>query len=129
MKKDKWTLARYKKECDKLWSLIVRHNDGKKCIVCGSESYIQAHHLISRRCISYRHDLLNGVSLCPDHHEYGLTLSAHTAPWAFEDYMQNNQPKKYQWWIEARKKIIIGVKIDYREVYNKLKLINETQYI
>ena len=69
--------TKLKKDCDKLWSQIIRQRDGK-CLVdgCTNES-LHAHHIFSRRHLGTRWlPITNGVSLCFYHHKY----------WAHVDY-------------------------------------------
>ena len=109
----------WKGKCDRLWSRLIRERDGC-CIVCGNPR-LQAHHLISRSAVFYRHNLENGVSLCAQCHEYNNKLSAHGAPWAFDDWMRRNRPDQYAWWEKSRHSIIEGQKIDYKAIYKELE--------
>jgi len=115
--------SRLKKECDSVWSRIIRSPG--RCAVCGRRTSLQAHHLIRRNVIFYRHDLANGICLCPSCHEYSNKLSAHGAPWAFEDWMREHLPDQYQWWCEHRHVLHVGEKVDYAEVLADLKKIYE----
>lgn len=58
-------LKQLDKEADALWSKCVRARD-KRCVLCGSDSSLQAHHWILTRAQSskYKFDLRNGVTLC-----------------------------------------------------------------
>jgi predicted restriction endonuclease len=86
--------------CDELWRKLIQIEYNNKCPICShygipSENVIlNAHHLISRRVFKYRWDTDNGILICPKHHEFDLHISAHTAPWGFEDWVKENLPKK-----------------------------------
>lgn len=109
----------WKKKCDALWGEIIRSVG--HCEVCGkSECQLHAHHLIHRSAIFFRHNLNNGVCLCPYCHEFSVKLSAHGAPWAFEAWMKKHKPSQYKWWAKNRYEVITGVKIDYEQVYSVL---------
>lgn len=62
-RKSKLSISSLKKKVDKLWSKLVRKKD-KKCIRCGKQTNLQAHHIFSRRFNSTRWLLDNGVTLC-----------------------------------------------------------------
>lgn len=105
-------------KCDKLWREIICR-DGR-CEICRSSGRIEAHHLISRSAVFFRHNLNNGIALCAQCHKWNLGCSAHASPWAFEDWLRRNKPDQYAWWTENRHTIITGRKIDYDEVYKML---------
>ena len=55
-------------DCDRLWRQCVRARD-RCCRVCGRDSgKLDAHHIIKRRHMATRWDLLNGCLLCFSHH-------------------------------------------------------------
>lgn len=66
-------LRRLDKKADALWSKCVRARD-KRCVLCGSDSALQAHHWILTRNQSskYKFDLRNGVTLCYGCHIHGV---------------------------------------------------------
>jgi len=105
---------------DELWSLYVRTRDGFKCSICGNTKMPNAHHLISRKVFKYRWDTDNGLTLCPDHHEFSVTCSAHTAPWGIEKFMKEHRPEQFKRHVAARNSIS-NVKTDYQEVYTRLE--------
>ena len=122
-KRKKGSVALWKKKCDGLASKIARLPG--RCLVCGATKNLQAHHLIRRNCVFYRHDLRNLVCLCPGCHEYSIELSAHGAPWAFEEWMKANKPIRYAWWVEHRHHVITGTKMDYEAIHGDLLTIYE----
>jgi hypothetical protein len=67
------------KECDDLWAKIVKARDGK-CMICGRDGCLQAHHCHVRQYLATRHDPENGVSLCRGCHYRG-----HMEPERFRD--------------------------------------------
>jgi hypothetical protein len=71
------------KDCDKLWSQIVRQRDGE-CVIkdCHNES-AHAHHIFSRKNLSTRFDPKNGITLCYRHHIY----FAHSDYEKFRDFL------------------------------------------
>ena len=62
------------KKLDELWRKAVIKRDGGKCIICGSQKNLAAHHILSRRHKATRWLLENGVTLCTAHHIYGVHL-------------------------------------------------------
>ena len=109
-----------RRACDELWSLSVRSRDGFKCAICGNTKMPNAHHLITRKVFKYRYDISNGLTLCPDHHEFSVTCSAHTAPWGLEDWMKESRKEQFAQHVEARNNIS-NIKTDYQETYLRLE--------
>jgi len=78
------------------WSIDVRARDGNKCAVCGTDKFLQAHHLIPKEIRESRFEIDNGIALCPSHHKYSLEISAHRNPLAFARWFEVNNHD--QWW-------------------------------
>ena len=101
-KKDYWSVSNPKRlpptikkmkhtTADIKWSRKIRDRDGK-CLVCGkSDKRLNAHHLVPRQIIKFRHELNNGISLCVTHHNFG-TYSAHKNPIWFYNWLKLNHP-------------------------------------
>jgi hypothetical protein len=106
--------------CDELWALSVKTRDGFKCAICEDTNMPNAHHLITRKVFQYRWDVSNGITLCPSHHEFDVRLSAHTAPWGLEEWMEKNRPEQLATHIVQRNNIE-NVKTDYQEIYTRLE--------
>ena len=114
--------------CDDLWSILVKHRDGNKCVICGVTEYINSHHLISRRILKTRFSIPNGISLCPSHHEYGLLCSAHTSWWNFDKWVKENRPEQYSIWLENRKIQTDGEEVDYDKLYKEMEEQYKTSF-
>lgn len=118
-----------KKFCDELWMQLIRLEYDNVCPICRSlnlepnDKMLNAHHLISRRVFKYRWDTNNGILICPKHHEFDLSLSAHTAPWGFEEWMKTYLPEKYGIWVKNRENIASeeNPKYNYEEIYYSLE--------
>lgn len=78
-------------ECDILWGEIIRKRAGYKCEKCDGTNVIQAHHIIPRTCWALRFDLINGISLCKQHHLYW----AHKDALAFEEWVRTKRDLDY----------------------------------
>jgi len=109
-----------KNYCDQVWAASVKKGFNDKCIVCSRTSYLNAHHLISRKVLKYRWELLNGVALCPDHHNFSVVISAHTAPWALEEFLQANHKTIYNWFVLHRNDVTSD-KFNYVDKYFQLE--------
>ena len=77
---------------DKAWALKIKERDGFKCIVCGSDHYLNSHHLIPRERKDTKFDINNGVTLCVKHHMFSREISAHNNPIAFFFWLEKNKP-------------------------------------
>ena len=98
--------------CDNLWSKIIRSVGA--CELCGATGCVlHAHHLIGRGTIYYRHNLHNGVCLCPSHHMYSNEYSAHGAPRGFAELLVQRLPAQLAWWDAHRHRLHIGEKPNY----------------
>ena len=110
---------------DLIWGLSI-HDIYPQCPVVGHgdcSRQLDAHHLISRELGSTRHCIENGIILCASHHTISNTMSAHGAPLAFADWMQDNRRDQYDW-VRARKHQI--GKYNYKEAAVRLNDIWET---
>lgn len=69
------------------WSKRVRERDKNRCVICGSEERVHAHHMRPReRFPELAFDVDNGITLCIYHHAIlhgGLMVLRKSAP--FED--------------------------------------------
>ena len=110
-------------KCDKKWSLCVRL--AGRCAICGKTTHLQAHHMIKRDVMFYRHDLRNGVCLCPDCHKFSAECSAHGAPWEFEVRMGELHPVQSEWWQANRYTLHRGERMDYAAILDDLTAILE----
>ena len=111
------TLKRY---CFEIWSELVKERDGHKCVMCGETSYLNSHHLISRKNLETAFLLINGITLCSCRcHDMGL-YSAHVSPWYLEKWIMENRKEQYNWFLKERFNIKHGTKIDYKESLNNL---------
>ncbi len=63
------TLAAQKRECDRLFSLIVRART-KLCERCHKAKPLDCAHVVGRSNQGLRHDFLNACALCRDCHKY-----------------------------------------------------------
>lgn len=124
-RKDNSSSLYWRKRADAAWSKAVRQRDNHQCCICHKTEYVQAHHLIPRAAMFYRHNIENGITLCPQHHEYSIELSAHGAPWAFEEWMKANMTERYEWFVKNRHELHPGLKLNYRQIAELLELPGE----
>ena len=72
------------KRADALWSKIVRDRAGNKCELCGGQTMLQAHHMITKGCCGFlRYSLENGMCLCQGCHYTFHNKDSQTAWEAF----------------------------------------------
>ena len=78
------------------WSKEVRERDGNRCVICGKEKYVQAHHILPKRFFrKFALEIDNGISLCPAHHCFGK-FSAHMNSIWFSEWLKNNRPEQFE---------------------------------
>ena len=113
----------WSKKCEPLWCKIVKR--GGKCELCGSNTkQLHAHHLISRSIPVFKWDVNNGLCLCSSCHKLDPDCSAHasTASAAnFNEKLKRKLPHVWEWIEDNRHKKWQGIKVDFEEVYWKLK--------
>jgi len=84
------------KKKDKEWAIAIKKKFNNKCIVCGKKERLNAHHIIPREIKESRHDLRNGIALCPKHHRFSFELSAHQNPFAFMIFLFYTYPEVFE---------------------------------
>ena len=96
----------WKLKADAQWSLCIRLRH-KQCELCGRPGFItkkglqvgglNAHHVIGRGNLLWRHDLRNGLCLCTHCHKWNPACSPHyggiDAALAYRDWFMDNKPK------------------------------------
>jgi len=103
---------------DAQWSKIIRFRAGGKCEVCGSQSNVQAHHIVGRGNWRLRWETKNGIALCSKHHKFDRHQSAHLNPLWFDDWL-----KKYSWKRHEKEDLLQELKSLYK-LKDKDKIIN-----
>ena len=96
MKKSKKTIM---KELDKKWADDVKARDGYKCAMCGKTEHLNSHHVIPRQIRSFRHDLRNGLTLCPRCHSLGA-YCVHQNALFFSMWFIDNRKEDYNYLME-----------------------------
>ena len=114
MKVNKWqralqknrpaSLKSLKKYCKEAWAELVKERDGYKCVLCGSTAYINAHHIITTKCVLTRYEVDCGITLCSGCHNFRIT-SAHVSPWILYEWLRTNRPKQYRWFLKHREAV------------------------
>lgn len=87
----------------KEWSIKVKERDGKQCVVCSETKMLNAHHIIVKEIKELKFDVMNGISLCPRHHQFSREMSAHSNSFAFFVWFKENRPEQYEY---LRKKLL-----------------------
>jgi len=83
---------KYTKE-DKEWAIAIKDKFHNKCIVCGGKERLNAHHIIPRQNKKFKHDMRNGLALCPKCHRFSFVMSAHQNPFQFYRWLEKKYPK------------------------------------
>jgi len=111
----------WKTRADAAWGELI-HRRNECAVGVGCAGNLEAHHLISRSNVCQRHDPENGILLCSKHHKFDPKLSAHKAPMAFSEWVQNNLPEAWAYCSENKYKI---GKADYKAAYERLLKVLE----
>jgi len=117
MKTKKIKRTTVKNKLDKAWSKRILSKG--KCEVCGSTSYLNAHHIEGRRNLRLRWDLRNGVCLCSGCHMFRKE-SAHQSPEWFHFWLEENRWEDLQHIMCVRNEIAKWSDEDMQEQLNNL---------
>lgn len=111
MAKKRIKLTTLRRKADKLWSERVRELHGFKCPICnfthgtlnkkGNKIYLNSHHIEGRKNWALRFDILNGIALCPGHHDLNVD-SAEQSPLWFMNWLKRNRPLLINYLLEKR---------------------------
>jgi hypothetical protein len=85
-------------KADKQWREAVLNRDGSLCVICQSTNRINCHHIIPRTIKEFRHNVTNGICLCPKHHKWG-TYSAHKHGLWFYNWLMTNRKEQFEYLI------------------------------
>lgn len=111
------------KKLDNLWTANIKNKDGNKCIYCGNTQRLNAHHIYSRKNLSTRWDLTNGVCLCYNHHNESSDFSAHKTPLEFSEFLKGYLGESYLDELRARRNSTN--KPDYDAIEESLRLFSK----
>ncbi len=117
-KKDDPKSKYWKTKADELWGSVI-HEIYQRCAVNNEDCAgpVEAHHLITRGNVCTRHNVENGIGLCSSHHKWSPKLSAHMAPLAFTEWLQEHKPDTWEWCSQNKHKT---GKPNYRQAYDIL---------
>ena len=117
--------ATWKKKADNLWGELIRQVG--HCEVCGSTGQLNAHHIISRTRLRFRHDLSNGVCLCVRCHQFDTSISPHQDSYGAENFLEwLKMEREGQWrWYEDNKCDKRKPEKTYKQSYEELKEIED----
>lgn len=94
----------------------MRFRDKKRCLICQNDGE-HAHHLFSRKRLSTRWKLENGITLCAIHHNWAHHNKPDFVLWLYENFMSQREYKK----LKAISGLIQHDSQDFREQeYNTL---------
>lgn len=82
---------------DRLWSYAVRDDWDWRCAVCGTGK-CEAHHLVPRQHEAMRYDLMNGIALCAQHHQFDSDVSPHQNAQGWLLWLDEHHPLRRAWY-------------------------------
>ncbi len=113
----------WKGKADVAWAEQIRAVGYCENGECGRTNALNAHHLISRTRLRFRHDLSNGVCLCAHCHNFSNQFSPHVDSFSGEKFLawlEKARPGQWQWY-EENKSNKRKPEITYKESYELLK--------
>lgn len=118
------SLKSLKRYCKEIWAELIKERDGHRCVLCEATKFVQAHHIITKRFAPTRYEENCGISLCAKCHSMGL-VSAHQSPYVIYEWMEENRPDQYKWFLENKDgirnppELILNLQF-YRDILKKL---------
>ena len=89
----------------KAWALAVKERADFRCEVCGSNSFLNSHHIEGKRNRRLRWDIRNGVCLCSGCHIMKVE-SAHQSPEWFHFWLEEHRWEDLQYIMCVRNEIV-----------------------
>lgn len=94
----------WKKKADKAWAVKIRSIG--YCEKCrATDKQLNAHHIIARTRLRFRHELKNGVCLCVRCHSFDPAISPHVDSFSgerFLTWLAIIKPHQFQWYEEHK---------------------------
>ena len=115
----------WKGKADDEWSKQIRAVGC--CEICSRGGRLNAHHIINRTRLRYRHDLSNGVCLCVRCHSFDSDISPHADSYGNEKFMAwlaESRPGQFQWY-EEHKEDKRPPDRTYKQSYEDLRCNND----
>ena len=103
-----------KRRLDKLWSEAVKTKADNRCEICTLKKPLNSHHIYSRRFLSTRWYLPNGIALCVSCHFF-----AHQKSLEFSIYLKENKGEEWYHDLFGRHRELFDK--DYEKVEKELK--------
>jgi hypothetical protein len=155
-KKDNPGSLYWRKKADKAWSDAVKKDAGGICAVCAAVmkqetidpdsidplrsledelgfkvglcgGNLEAHHILPRTKLDFRHDVNNGIALCGTHHRMSNHCSPHKGSFQFNLFLKLCRPDLFHAAMKNLKRDLWGdgstkgVGRDYKAIYEGLK--------
>lgn len=140
-KRSKRRRTNWKKKADDMWSLCIRMKH-LKCEICSRPGWrtskglniggLNAHHVIGRSNMLYRHNLRNGQCLCTRCHKWNPLCSPHMGGFkagaGYQAWMEDKKLAQWKWYEQAIQTHPHGrSKYTHEEDYHFLKNLLNTQ--
>ena len=111
----------WREKADEAWAVEIRAVG--KCEYCRRTTGLNAHHIITRIRLRFRHDLSNGICLCSRCHAFDPAISPHIDSFSAENFLRwlkENRPGQWEWY-EENKHDKMPIEGTYRDKYEELK--------
>ena len=129
----------WKKKADDMWSLCIRIKH-QKCECCKKPGWrtskgfniggLNAHHVIGRSNMRFRHNLRNGQCLCIRCHKWNPLCSPHMGGFkagvGYQRWMEDKKPVQWAWY-EKNQNIRGRSQYTHEDDYHFLKNLLNTQ--
>ena len=86
----------WRNKADAAWSATIRRHYKGRCAYCG-EPGRDTHHLVDRDVFVLRHETLNGILLCYQHHRGNARVSAHRGSVGFLAWFMQHWPDRWEY--------------------------------
>lgn len=113
----------WRKKADDVWADIIT-SEGK-CVICSRTTSLNAHHIITRGRLRFRHDIDNGLCMCSHCHRFNANISPHVDSFSAEnflDWLMKKRPDQFLWY-QAHKADKRGRERTYKEDFEELSKV------
>lgn len=111
----KSSIKYYKKKADKIFGLIIRSRG--ECEKCGKTEALHCAHVVGRKNLALRWDLMNALALCHKHHIFWQ----HREPLEFTEWFKEKYPNRYEYISMNKNRIVKRTLEDYKELVKMLQ--------
>ncbi len=108
-------ISKLQQQCDKAFSILIREK--QQCDKCWAKNVpFDTAHIINRKNLTLRWDILNCLCLCSDCHSW-----AHMHPKLFMAWFENKHPDRFEYLTRIKNLLSFRSTEDYEKILEAIK--------